>query len=171
MTLLSLLAIAALPLVASSTTLRAPGVAGVSHADLFPREAHSRTRAAHRRLMSSWRAAAPVSAPARSLSPAALGADPTCTTDSSAVFSTLTQLLVASAVGEMSDGIKDLGGMTVDLGGGCFLLSQPWVLPQFIGNMHVTYGELRASSAFPVGGTLVQVGAQQCKTPSGQGSW
>jgi hypothetical protein len=150
----------------------APGVAGLSHAELFPSDAHHRTRGAHRRVMAGWKPAAPVGAAAapRALYPVSFGADPSCATDSSAAFDTLTAALVAGRVGNMSDGIADLGGAVVDLQGGCYLLSRPFAIPQFVGNMRVTYGELRAGPSFPPGGELVSVGASPCKTPSGQGS-
>lgn len=70
----------------------------------------------------------------------------------------------------MSDGIADLGGATVDLAGGCYLLTSPLVLPQFFGNVHFTFGELRAAPSFPPTESLVQVGSSPCNTPSGQGS-
>lgn len=70
----------------------------------------------------------------------------------------------------MSDGIVDLGGAVVDLDGGCYLLSTPFVIPQFLGNLHVQSGELRATASFSGGASLVQVGAAKCNTPSGQGS-
>lgn len=38
------------------------------------------------------------------------------------------------------------------------------------GNVHVQNGEFRALSTFPSNGSVVTVGAQPCKTPSGQGS-
>lgn len=156
--------------VASARTV--PGVKGLSTAQLFPRDMDPQTRSVHRRIMSSWRSARSfeVAAGSRALNPIDFGADPTCSQDSSSAFSSLMQALLNMTVGKMSDGIADLGGATVDLAGGCYLLSEPLVIPQFYGNLHVTFGELRATPSFPAANSVVQVGSTPCKTPSGQGS-
>ena len=54
----------------------------------------------------------------RALNPVDFGVDPTCTTDASPAFVALLVALTNMTVGNMSDGIKDLGGATVDLAGG-----------------------------------------------------
>lgn len=91
------------------------------------------------------------------LDPVAFGADPTCTIDSYPAFQNVVKALVNMTVGTMSDGIADLGGATIDLQGGCYLLSNTLQFPQMYANFHVTWGELRAASNFPVNGTMVQV--------------
>lgn len=158
---------------------REAGIRGLTDGELYPPTVavHSRTRAAHRRIMSSWtsarRARRAVYSSPRVLRPSDFGADPLCKDDSSAAFAALTAALVAMPVGNMSDGIADLGGVAIDLEGGCYSLSQPWALPQMIGNFHVYYGELRArdtAPTFPADASLVTVGAAACHTPSGQGS-
>lgn len=167
----ALAAIAAAAAHASAGPRSAPGVDGLTYAELHPRDAHPRTRAAHARMMSRWRRSPPAGAAGRSsLKPADYGADPTCATDSSAAFAAITAALESLVVGNMSDGIKDLGGAVVDLDGGCYLLSSPFVVPQFYGNLHVQRGELRAAPTFAGGAALLQVGAASCTTPSGQGS-
>ena len=111
----------------------------------------------------------------RTLRPTDFGADPTCTQDSSPAFDALTAALANMTVGVMADGIKDLGGATVDLGAGCYLLSRTWAIPAMVANFHVAGGELRAapvnsSTPFsPVNGTLVSVGGPCSPPPSGQG--
>jgi hypothetical protein len=62
----------------------------------------------------------------------------------------------------MSDGIVDLGGAVLDLGGGTYSLSAPLVVPQMVGNMRIIDGELRARAGFPAGAAVVQVGASPC---------
>ena len=79
-------------------------------------------------------------------------ADPIGKVDSSPAFAkALEALLNASAHGgkSMAVNIVDLGGATLDLGGGEFLLSKPVVIPQFVGNIHFSDGTLRAHSSFP----------------------
>ena len=149
----------------------APGVAGLTRDELHPSAQHPRTRAVHARAMAGWRRTPPAGVAGRAaLKPADFGADPTCKTDSAAAFAAITAALPGLAVGNMSDGIADLGGAVVDLDGGCYLLSAPFFIPQFIGNLHVQSGELRATAAFAGGAALVQVGAASCTTKSGQGS-
>jgi hypothetical protein len=164
------LAAAAAAAAAAAGPRSAPGVDGLTRAELHPRDAHPRTRAAHARMMSRWRRSPPAGGAGRSvLKPADFGADPSCGSDSSPAFAAITAALGGLVVGNMSDGIKDLGGAVVDLDGGCYLLSSPFLIPQFFGNVHVQSGELRAAPAF-AGAALLQVGAASCTTPSGQGS-
>ena len=76
----------------------------------------------------------------------------------------------------MAANIVDLGGATVDLGGGNYLLSQPLLVPPFFGNVHFVDGTLRAAPSFPPSSWLVQVGNLSCQPvlpngkPDGQGS-
>lgn len=73
----------------------------------------------------------------------------------------------------MSDGIADLGGVVLDLQGGDYLLSAPLVVPQYVGNMHIVDGTLRAAAAaFPAARYVIEIGAAspRCNPPSGQGS-
>lgn len=134
----ALLLVLCSPLSMASSASLAParkgvGVAGLTQQELFPSAMHPRTRAAHKRIMSKWKTlSAPT--PRTALIPAAFGADPTCQSDSSPAFdSLLSTLLNDYVVGNMSDGIKDLGGAVVDLNGGCYLLSRPFNIPQFYG--------------------------------------
>ena len=142
----------------------------VPNEHLFPSSMHVKTRAAHRFEMSQWHApirnaASPV------IFPTSFGADPTGMTDSSPAFALVLTALLARATGKnMSDGIADLGGVVLDLQGGDYLLSVPFALPQFIGNLRIIDGTLRASSLFPPTRFIIEVGSSPCHTPSGQGS-
>jgi hypothetical protein len=168
-----------LPLIIAAATLLfiiAPTTTAHSHSlrvgteHLFPTSMHARTRAAHRFEISQWHA--PVrNAASPVLFPTNYGADPTGTTDSSPAFALVLSALLARATGKnMSDGIADLGGVVVDLQGGEYLLSAPFALPQFLGNLRIIDGTLRASPLFPPSRFIIEVGASPCRTPSGQGS-
>jgi hypothetical protein len=142
----------------------------VPNEHLFPSAMKSRTRAAHRQMMRSWRAPER-SAGSAVIFPADFGADPTGKADSSAAFAAALVDMLSRGSGNMSDGIKDLGGVVMDLQGGEYLLSAPLVIPQFFGNMRFIDGTLRAmASTFNASRYLVEVGATPCKTRSGQGS-
>ena len=145
----------------------------VAPAHLFPSAAHPRTRAAHRRMIATWRAPAPADAAASPVVfPTAYGADPSGVADSTAAFAAAVAAVVArNATGhKMSDGIADLGGVVLDLQGGDYLVSAPLVIPQFVGNLRIIDGTLRASASFPPTRFVIEVGASPCNTPSGQGS-
>ena len=70
----------------------------------------------------------------------------------------------------MASGIVDLGGRTMSLGGGDFLLSAPLRVPPFYGNLHLRDGTLRAAPGFPADEWLLSVGDVECwpKLPSGK---
>ena len=70
--------------------------------------------------------------------------------------------LLAHARGNMSDGIRDLGGAVLDLQGGTYLLSQPLAIPQYVGNLRVIDGTLRASPAFPPAEFVLTIGGGVC---------
>ena len=136
---------------------------------LFPRAIAPSTRAAHRQMMSTWRSpvrdgADPV------VYPTSFGADPTGKTDSAAAFAAAMTAVLSRASGNMSDGILDLGGVVMDLQGGDFLLSSPLTVPQFVGNMRIIDGTLRATPNFPADRYVLEIGSRPCNTPSGQGS-
>jgi hypothetical protein len=162
-------------LAASAAAGAVVSLGGRPESELLPPHMHPRTRTAIRKLVrgfppaSSWLEGASTSE-ARTLTPSAFGAATDCSADASPAFDLITQAFSNLTVGTMSDGIKDLGGVVVDLQGGCYLLSRTWSIPQFYANLHITHGELRADpSSFAANATLVQVGSQPCNTPSGQG--
>eukprot|EP00054_Salpingoeca_dolichothecata_P013636 m.76163 g.76163 ORF g.76163 m.76163 type:complete len:496 (+) comp20579_c0_seq5:184-1671(+) len=98
--------------------------------------------------------------------PTDFGADPTGQNDSSNSFSkALSQLFRLGSHHQLANNITDLGGATLDLGGGDFLLSQPLVIPQDYGNFRITRGTIRASATFPSSRYLIEVGSSTCTNP------
>ena len=83
--------------------------------------------------------------------PSDFGADPTGATDSTAAFAqAMAALLTARGPRHtMADNNTDLGGATLDLSGGTYLISAPLVIPGGNGNLHIVDGTLRASPTFP----------------------
>ena len=103
--------------------------------------------------------------------PTDFGADPTGKTDSTAAMArAVSAWLAGGAKHQMASGIADLGGATLDLAGGQYLINAPIVVPMFVGNMLVARGTLRAGPAFPANKWLVMVGDTSCNPPGGQGS-
>ena len=107
--------------------------------------------------------------------PVIYGADPSGVKDSTgAIHAALNDLFRQtnkSSGPTMASGIADLGGATLDLAGGQYLISKPIVIPPMVGNLHLRDGTLRASSSFPPAMWLVSVGnATTCKPilPSGK---
>jgi len=104
--------------------------------------------------------------------PIAYGADPTGVADSSNAFTKAMAVLLNSTAhkSKMAANIVDLGGATLDLGGGEYLISQPLVVPPFFGNLHFRDGTLRADKSFPSNKALIEVGDVACKPklPTGQ---
>lgn len=88
------------------------------------------------------------------------GADPTGKADSSSAFAAaVTEALSRGALNHsLADGMKDLGGVIVDLAGGDYLLSKPVVWPPMYGNFRMQGGTLRAAPSFPAHRYLVEVG-------------
>ena len=164
--------VAGLLLIGFAATPAAHSIRGIPDRHIFPAAALSRTRAAHRRMLASWRAPAPAAADSPVVFPTTFGADPTGRADSTAAFAASVAALLARNVSghKMSDGIADLGGVVLDLQGGEYLLSAPLAIPQFVGNLRIIDGTLRASPSFPADRFVVEVGAMPCSTPSGQGS-
>ena len=96
------------------------------------------------------------------INPADYGADPTGTTDATAVLQQCVNLLWnASRSGSILARTQhqlDLGGATLDLAGGIFLLSSPVVFPEGgARNFQVRGGTLRAGGNFPMTGFLFEL--------------
>ena len=95
------------------------------------------------------------------INPADYGADPTGATDATAVLQQCVNLLWnASRSGSVLARTQqlDLGGATLDLAGGIFLLSTPVVFPEGgARNFQVRGGTLRAGSNFPMAGFLFEL--------------
>eukprot|EP00055_Hartaetosiga_balthica_P010730 m.46832 g.46832 ORF g.46832 m.46832 type:complete len:512 (+) comp7289_c0_seq1:185-1720(+) len=106
------------------------------------------------------------------INPVEFGADPTGEKDSTAAF----QACVAAMLNRtnksnvtMAINIFDLGGVTLNLHGGQYLISQPIVIPPYFGNAHIVQGTLRASKSFPSDRYLIEIGDSTCEG-GGQGS-
>ena len=57
------------------------------------------------------------------------------------------------------NGIKDCGGVTIDLGGGDYKVSKPIVIPSMTGNLRMIHGTIRASETFtPQSSYLLSIG-------------
>jgi hypothetical protein len=103
--------------------------------------------------------------------PTAFGADPTGVKDSTDAFTAaVAALLKGGAPHHMASGINDLGGATLHLGGGQYLINAPIVIPMYYGNLLITDGTLRAGPNFPPNKWLIMVGDTSCNPPGGQGS-
>jgi len=97
------------------------------------------------------------------VSPISFGADPSGRRDSTHAFQKALQALLSDHPGHtLSSGIKDLGGRTLDLEGGDFLISKPLVIPGFYGNFFVKTGTIRASRWFPRDRWLFEIGEKDC---------
>lgn len=154
---------------AAASSFRLRRVDEIGADKLFPPRMHPKTRAAHRRIMSGWKA--PVSAPSSpAVYPVAFGADPTGKTDSTSAFAAAMAAVLAHNTSghKMSEGIADLGGVVLDLQGGDYLVSAPVVVPPYFGNLRIIDGTLRASSTFPANRYVIEVGSSACS--NGQGS-
>ena len=91
--------------------------------------------------------------------PADFGADPTGVKDSSPAFDALlSALLSVNYTHRLASGIIDLGGATIDLQGGDYLISRPLVVPFCFGNLHLQRGTLRASAQFPNASSMLLIG-------------
>jgi hypothetical protein len=104
------------------------------------------------------------------IDPGFFGADPTGKTDSSDAFEgAIAELLRRNTSGHtMGGGLTDLGGATIDLMGGDYLISRPIVIPHGYGNFRIAHGVLRASPEFPTasGRYLVEISdlsVEQCR--------
>lgn len=103
------------------------------------------------------------------------GADPTCGEDSSEAFDAAVQAALAHDNGRgMGAGgkIRDLGGVTINLQGGDYLISRPISIPEFFGNFRIVGGTLRAGPTFPVDRYLIEIGGDPaaCKQDNRQHS-
>jgi hypothetical protein len=94
------------------------------------------------------------------ISPTSYGADPTGLRDSTQSMSMAVAAVLDSYRGRnLSAPVKDLGGATLDLLGGTYLVSEPLVFPSGFGNFQVVSGTIRASAGFPGGRFLLEVGS------------
>jgi hypothetical protein len=165
-------AVAAVAFLATSTSAFAPhpeSSFGFPLADRHVIPSHAQSR--YRRVVSSWRKPRGLGASDPTVRPTDFGADPTGVNDSTAAFnSAMAAVLAHNTSGhKLAFGVQDLGGVTLDLSGGDYLISAPLVFPVFVGNFRVIDGTLRASSTFPRDRWLVEVGDEKA-CQNGQGS-
>jgi len=98
------------------------------------------------------------------ISIAALGGDPTGRNDSYAAFAAAVALAVSRNTTEvMADNIRSLGGVAIVLEGGTYLLSQPVVVPPWVGNLRITGGSIVPAEGFPEGRYMLEVGMHKFK--------
>ncbi|CAH9145735.1 unnamed protein product [Cuscuta epithymum] len=111
----------------------------------------------------------PIKKEGRVLYPIGYGADPTGEEDSnSAIMEAIGDALKLHKNGaELLPGIKDLGGLIVDLQGGDFKISTPIVFPSGVGNLVVQGGTLRASDTFPGNRHLIELEDDSKDKPGG----
>ncbi|WCJ41150.1 Pectin lyase-like superfamily protein [Euphorbia peplus] len=95
----------------------------------------------------------------RVIYPIGYGADPSGNGESSdAIMRALEDgIRMGNGSAEMVGGIKDLGGIVLDLQGGVFKISNPIRFPHSVGNLLVKGGALRASNTFPGNRHLVEL--------------
>jgi hypothetical protein len=105
------------------------------------------------------------------IDPSALGGDPSGRSDSTQALEAAVKAVLACgtarAGGHMASGILDLGGATIDLGGGLYNISRPLVFPQLVGNFQIVRGTLRAGPSFPGDRFMIEIGNVSC-APDGQ---
>ncbi|KAK7290031.1 hypothetical protein RIF29_04149 [Crotalaria pallida] len=90
--------------------------------------------------------------------PTAYGADPTGARDSSdAILKAIGDAFKIGSGFELLPGIKDLGGVVIDLQGGSYKISKPITFPSCGGNVVVKGGTLRAIDPFPGDRHLVEL--------------
>jgi len=104
-------------------------------------------------------AAAP--APSTTVSPVDFGGDPTGNRTSSTAFNLAITAMLALASPNRKDpqGHLDLGGATLDLRGGIFLIDEPVAFPVRYSNFRIEKGTLVAAETFPRTEFMVTVGA------------
>lgn len=124
----------------------------------MPRRAHT--------LMSRWPRIRYSSEEDPTIRPTAYGADPTGVADSTAAFLQVVQVALARNTSghHLAYGIHDLGGVTIDLGGGDYLINEPIVFPGYVGNFRIIFGTLRAGASFPRDRWIIEIGTAYCNT-------
>lgn len=93
------------------------------------------------------------------------GADPSGGSDSTmALQLTINQAFEVASTQSMMEGIIDLGGVEVHLGGGQYIISKPLTLPDLGGgNVVIHGGTIRASSLFPPDGFLLELATSELR--------
>jgi hypothetical protein len=144
--------------------------ASALHADALAAARKTAGRHGHTLTASSQQSAAPTPASGLIL-PSAFGADSTGKLDSTQAFARMIAALsntTRAATPMMASGIHNLGGATLDLEGGTYLISAPLAMPDFRGNWRIRGGTLRASPSFPKNRFLIEVGSHSCQPKDNQ---
>ena len=101
--------------------------------------------------------------------PEEYGGDPTGSMDSTAAVKAAVEALLnrtASSIPPMASGIVNVGGASLDLAGGAYLISQPVQVPSYVGNFHIGGGgTLLASKTFPEDKYLIEIGSKETCQP------
>ena len=104
-------------------------------------------------------------APGELITPESFGGDPTGKADATVALQSCVRAALlhgGRGTGPMASGIRNLGGATIDLGGGTFNISEPLVFPELVGNFQIVRGTLRAGPGFPSDRYLIEVGNHSC---------
>ncbi|MCO5593814.1 hypothetical protein L7F22_047832 [Adiantum nelumboides] len=93
------------------------------------------------------------------------GADPSGGSDSTMELQlTINQAFEAASSHSLMEGIIDLGGVEVHLGGGQYVISKPLTLPDLGGgNVVIHGGTIRASNLFPADGFLLELATSELR--------
>eukprot|EP01084_Bolivina_argentea_P248865 416384_1 len=101
------------------------------------------------------------------------GADPYGINDSTTAFEdAINSALKRGAPNTyLADNITDLGGVTIDLGGGDYKISKSLRIPPMYGNLRIIDGTIRASETFsPISTYLLYIGEENYNCSNNQGS-
>lgn len=95
------------------------------------------------------------------LFPVDFGADASGNGDSTAAFQKVMAAFLSRNTSShiLSGKAVDLGGVTLDLQGGDYLISEPLTVPLYFGNYRIIDGTLRASQSFPPDKYLLELGS------------
>ncbi|TKY72665.1 Polygalacturonase QRT3 [Spatholobus suberectus] len=87
------------------------------------------------------------------------GADSTGKSDSTeALLAAIADAAKGPSEGHLMEGIRDLGGVQIDLEGGNYLISQPLRLPEAgVGNLMIHGGTIRVSDNFSPDGYIIDL--------------
>lgn len=131
------------------------------HSATKPRDRHFHATRLQR---AAYQAISSTAPPTTSIKPTDFGADPTGVKSSSDAFDQAVAAMLALALDSRMDflGHYDLGGATLDLNGGIYLIDRPIAFPSLYANFKVQSGTLMASPSFPKDSYMLVVGGQGC---------
>lgn len=94
--------------------------------------------------------------------PTDYGGDPTGAVSSQAAFNAAISAMLSVRHEKDAQGFVDLGGATLDLSGGIFLLTAPISFPDGYSNFRIQRGTLLAAPHFPAGKYMLSIGGATC---------